>query len=201
MNPKVLCDMECKDKQILIDIFNDKGTNTSSKSLTELLDKANKVLDSIKDRDKPEIVKVKSLHKTRENVILLMLNRKKAVNWLREVKNEVAFINSFLKGAHIRDREYNLVVPRIPLTFKPSNTKHLREVEESNGLPSHVLLKARWIKPEGHRRQGQMHAFAILTATLVNIANKLIRNGVNVCGSHFRPSKQKVEPIQCIKCR
>src|SRR5438270_11247751 len=101
MNPKVLCDMECKDKQILIDIFNEEGTNTLSKSLTELLDKANKVLDSIKDRDKPEIVKVKSLHKTRENVILLMLNSKKAVNWLRKVKNEVAFINSFLKGAHI----------------------------------------------------------------------------------------------------
>jgi hypothetical protein len=195
VDPKVLYDMEHKDKQILIDIFDEEGASTMSKGLMELLDKANKVLDSIKDGVKPELVKVESLHKTKKNVILLMLNSKEVANWLREVKNEVAFVNSFSKGAHIRDREYNLVVPRIPLTFEPSNVKHLREVEESNDLPLLILQKARWIKPEGHRRQGQMHAFTILTVTLVDAANKLIRNGINVCGSHSRPSKQKIEPI------
>ena len=201
VDPKVLCDMERKDKQILIDIFDEEGANTLGTSLTELVAKANGALDSIKGEDKPEPVKVESAHKTKKNAILLTLNSKEAANWLREVENEVAFVNSFSKGAHIREREFNLVTPRVPLTFEPSNTKHLREIEENNNLPSHVIRKARWIKPEGCRRQGQTHAYAIVTVTSVDTANKMIRDGVNICGSHSRPSKQRIEPIQCMKCR
>jgi DNA repair ATPase RecN len=37
VDPKVLCDMERKDKQILIDIFDEEGTNTMGISLTELI--------------------------------------------------------------------------------------------------------------------------------------------------------------------
>ena len=201
VDPKVLCDMERKDKQILIDIFDEEGANTLGASLTELIAKANGALDSIKDGDKPEAVKVESVHKTKKNAILLTLNSKEAANWLRKVEIEVAFVNSFSKGAHIREREFNLVTPRVPLTFEPSNTKHLREIEENNGLPPHVIRKARWIKPEGRRRPGQTHAYAIVTVTSVDTANKLIRDGVSICGSHSRPTKQRIEPIQCMKCR
>ena len=139
VDPKVLCNIERKDKQILVDIFNEEAANTLGTSLTELMAKANAALNSMKDRDKPEHVKVKSVHKTKKNTILLMLNSKEAANWLREVENKVIFINSFSKGVHVREREYNLVAPRVPLTFKPSNTKHLREIEENNGLPSLVI--------------------------------------------------------------
>ena len=139
VDPKVFCDMERKDKQILIDIFDKEGANTLGTSLMELMAKANGALDSIKGGDKPEPVKVESVHKTKKNMILLTLNSKEAANWLREVENEVAFINSFSKGAHIREREFNLVTPRVPLTFEPSNTKHLREIEENNSLPSHII--------------------------------------------------------------
>jgi hypothetical protein len=201
VDPKVLCDMECKDKQILIDIFDEEGANTLGTSLIELMAKANGALDNINDGDKPEHVKVESVHKTKKNVILLTLNSKEVANWLRQVENEVAFINSFSKGAHIREREYNLVTPRVPLTFEPSNTKHLREIEENNGLPSHIICKARWIKPEGRRRPGQTHAYAIVMVTSVDTANKIIKDGVSICGSHSRLSKQKIEPIQCMKCR
>jgi len=41
MDPKVLGDMECKAKQILIDIYNKVGINTLEKSLTELITNAN----------------------------------------------------------------------------------------------------------------------------------------------------------------
>lgn len=201
VNPKVLSNMECKDKQILVDIFNEEGDNTMGKSLSELMDKVTSTLENIKDRGKPELVKVESLYKTRKNVILLTLNSKEVAKWLREVENEMAFVDSFLKGAHFRDREYNLITPRVLLTFNPSNTKHLREIEEYNNLPPHTILKARWIKPEGHRQPRQTYAYAILTVTLVDTANKLIRDGVSICGSHSRPSKQKIEPIQCMKCR
>jgi hypothetical protein len=198
---KVLGDIECKAKQILIDIFDEEGNNTLEKSLEELIDKANKVLGKMSDIDKLKEVKVEATYKTRRNTILLTLNSKEAANWVRELSNKVNFANAFSKGVHICEREYILVMPGVPLTFNPENTAHLREIEETNSLPKLIICKVRWIKLVERRRKGQTLAHAILTVTLVNTTNKLIKEGLRICSSMLRPMKQKIEPIQCIKCR
>lgn len=201
VDPKVLGDMDQRAKQILVDIFDGEGENTLDKSLTELLSKANEALDKMSDADKPEKVKVESVLKAKKNAVLLTLNSKEAAIWIREPGNEETFANAFSKGAHIREREYNLVAPRVPLTFEPSNPKHLREIEEANALPAHIIRKARWIKPAARRRAGQTHAYAILSIASVDIANKLIKDGIGICSSLIRPQKLKQEPTQCMKCR
>jgi len=134
-DPKVLSDMDCSAKQLLVDIYSDKGDATLEKSLTEIINIANRVLDSMSNADKPEKVKVEAALKTKRHSILLTLSSKEAANWIREVGNEETFTDAFSKGAHIREREYILVAPRIPLTFEPDNQTHLREVEEANLLP------------------------------------------------------------------
>ena len=48
-DPKILSDMDHQVKQILIEIYNVKGNNTLAKSLTELVNKANKALMTITD--------------------------------------------------------------------------------------------------------------------------------------------------------
>ena len=201
VDPKVLGDMDRKAKQILVDIFEEEGNSTLDKSLTDLIAKANEALDSMSDASKPANAKVESVFKTRKNAILLTLNSRETADWVREPGNEETFANAFSKGAHIREREYNLVAPRVPLTFEPDNKKHLREIEESNSLPTHVIRKARWIKPAERRRVGQTHAYAIITVTSVDTANKLIKDGLGICSSFIRPSKLKHEPTQCMKCR
>ena len=201
VDPKVLGDMDRKARQILVDIYDEEGVNTLEKSLTELISKANKVIDSMSDADKPEKVKVEAGRKTHKNAILLTLNSKEAALWISEVGNEETFANAFSKGAHIREREYSLIAPRVPLTFDPENPEHLREIEEANSLPSRVIRRARWIKPATRRRPGQTNAYAILTIASVDIANKVIKDGLGICGSLIRPTKQKREPVQCMKCR
>ena len=201
VDPKVLGDMDRKAKQILVDIFGEDGNNTLDKSLTDLIAKANEALDNMTDANKPAAAKVDSVFKTRKNAILLTLNSREAADWVREPGNEETFANAFSKGAHIREREYNLVAPRVPLTFEPDNKKHLREIEESNSLPAHVIRKARWIKPAERRRVGQTHAYAIITVTSVDTANKIIKDGLGICSSFIRPMKLKQEPTQCMKCR
>jgi hypothetical protein len=193
--------MERRDRQILVNIFDEEGTCTMDKGLTELMDMANKALNKTTDGQKPDRVKVKGVHKTKRNAILLTLNSKEAVNWVRDVGNEETFTNAFSKGAHIWDREYNLIVPRVPLTFDPKKEADLREIKEVNGLPTCIITKAKWIKPVERRRPGQTHAFVVLMVTSVDTANGLIRDGLGICGSHSRPTKQKQEPIQCMKCR
>ena len=201
VDPKVLRDMERKAKQILVDIYNKEGINTLEKSLMELITNANKALDKMVEAAKPSLVKIETAYKTKKNAILFMLNSKEAANWVREPGNKETFANAFSKGSHIRDWLYNIVAPRVPLTFKPENATHLREIEEANQLTPHAMCKARWIKPAECRRLGQTHAFAILLFSLVDTANKLIWDSIGICGSLIRPTKQKQEPVQCMKCR
>jgi hypothetical protein len=201
VDPRVLGDLERKAKQILIELFDEEGNSTIDKSLTELLSKANKVLDKIEDADKPDEVKVEAVLKTRKGELVLTLNSKEAAAWIKQPEIEMAFTDDFAKGAHVRERNYNLIVPRIPVVFDPENKSHLRETEEGNGLHAHSIRKARWIKPIGRRRPDQTHAYAILSISSADVANLLIRDGLKIFGNMVRPVKQKQEPMQCMKCR
>ena len=201
IDPKVLGDIDRKAKQILIDVFNNDDDNTPEKSLAEHIDKANEVISKMTDAKKPTRARVESASISRKGAILLTLDSKETVAWIREPENEMTFADSFVKGAHIRDRVFSLIAPSIPLTFEPDNATHLREIEEANNLPSRVIRKARWIKPIGRRRPGQTHAYAIMSLSSVVTANKIIKDGVVICGKVVRPTKQKQEPAQCMKCR
>jgi hypothetical protein len=201
LDPKVLGDMERREKQIWLDLADDGDVPTLSKSLTTLVEQANKSIDSITDKEKPAVVKVDAALKTRGGALILTLNSKEAALWLRRMDIEPPFTNSFSKGSSIRDRRYNIVVPRVPLTFEPDNLEHLRELEEVNGIEKHTLIKAKWIKPVARRRPDQTHAFMLLTALDAGAANILIRDGLLICSTRVRPTKQKQEPMQCMKCR
>jgi hypothetical protein len=125
--------------------------------------KANEVISKMTDAKKPEKARVESANITKKGTILLTMDSKETTLWIREPENEAVFADSFTNGTFIRDREYSLVAPRIPLTFEPNNATHLREIEEVNNLPYHVIQKARWIKLLSRRRPGQTHTFAILS--------------------------------------
>jgi hypothetical protein len=201
VDPKVLSDMDRKAKQILIDVYGEEGDKLLAKSITEILSIANEAITKIEDADKPKEVKAVTALKTQKHAVLITLNSKEAAAWIRRIENEIAFTNTFSEGSHIRERTYNLIVPRIPITFEPGNEQYLREVEEANGLNKGAISKVKWIKPQERRRLGQTHAYAILTLYSADNANILIRDGLLICGMKVRPKKQKQEPMQCLKCR
>ena len=200
-DPRILSDMERKAKQVLVDIYDVEGSNTLAKSLTELVDKANTVISALADAGKPKDTKVVTALKTRNQSLLLTLNSKEAAEWIRDPTIEPLFANAFSEGSHIRERTYNVVVPRVPVTFDPKEDAHLREVEEINGLEKLTLSKVKWIKPIERRRLDQTHAYAIFSFRTPSSANTIIRDGLNICSTKVRPKKQKKEPIQCLKCR
>jgi hypothetical protein len=139
--------------------------------------------------------------KTHRNAVVLTADSKETAEWLKDPGVEIAFTDAFSKDSHIRERTYELVVPRVPLTFDPKEDEHLREVEETNGLSTKEIRRAKWIKPIGRRRPDQTHAYAIFSLASAASANILIRDGLNICGTKVRPTKVKQEPIQCMKCR
>jgi hypothetical protein len=83
LDPKVLGDMECRARQILIDIYDEDGNNTLAKSLTELVAKANETIGKIEDTDKLAKDLVESVLQTRKGGLILTLNSKEVASWLR----------------------------------------------------------------------------------------------------------------------
>jgi len=177
-DPRVLSDMERRAKQILVDIYDNEADSILNKSLTSIVEKANEAIEAIEDADKPKDIKVLAALKARKHAILLTLNSKEAVSWLRYVTNEMAFTKKFLAESHIRERLHSLIVPRVPIIFEPDNDEHLRELEETNGLHKGTVRKVKWIKPLGRRRPDQTHAYAIISLTSVDFANIIIRDGL-----------------------
>jgi len=200
-NPRVLSDMDCKTKQILVDIYDKDDDNVLSKSLAFIVEKANKTIAGLHCASKPKDIKVVSALKTHRKALLLTLNSKEAVTWIREPLNKTEFSNGFSAESQIRERSFNLIAPRVPITFDPSDEKHLRELEETNCLDKNAIRKAKWIKPVARRRVDQTNTYAIITLSSVNTTNTLIRDGFYICSIKVRPTKQKQEPIQCMKCR
>ena len=131
----------------------------------------------------------------------MLFKEKEVINWLQDQDAEFHFTTEIAPDAEIIKRLYSILVPRIPITFNPSNEAHLREVEECNDLPSGMIAKARWIKPEYRRVQGQKAAHAIFAFKDATNANKCIRDGIQVCSLRVRPNRLKHEPMQCMKCR
>jgi len=116
---RVLSNMERKAKQILVDIYDTEGNNTLAKSLTELVGKANEVIAAMKDADKPKDAKFVAAFKMRNKALPLTMSSKEAVEWIKDPVNETIFANTFSEGLHIRERVYNLIVPRVPITPRP----------------------------------------------------------------------------------
>ena len=198
-DPRVLSDMDRKAKQILMDIYDKDGNNILTKSLTAIIERANEAISVIQDANKPKDIKVVAALKTQGQAILLTLNSSEVVKWIREPGTEAVFAEEFSTEAHIRERLYCLIVPRVPVTFEPGDDNHLREMEETNSLDKNTIRKARWIKPLERRRSGQTHAYAIISLVSVDSANTLIRDGLVICGTKVRPTKQKYEPMQCMR--
>jgi len=200
-DPKVLGDLECKSRQILIEHLDMEGTNLLGKSLTELTAKANKAISTIKDTKKPKDIKVQMLFKTHQGALVLTLDSKEVVAWIKQVEIEMAFTVAFAEGLHIVERSYNLIAPSVLISFDPKADKHLCKLEEANGLHTKEIVKAKWIKPIGRRRPDQTHTFVIIMLSSADAANLLIRDGMNICNARVRPRKQKAKPIQYMKCR
>ena len=151
VDPKVLGGLNHKAKQILVDVYGEEGDALLSQSLTAILEKANIVLATLDNVNRPGDAKFDSALKTRGHGILLTLNSKNTAKWINEYPAETNFCEAFSVGSIIRQRTYNLILPGIPLTLDPSQPKNLHEIEETNRLKVDSICKIRWIKPPNRR--------------------------------------------------
>jgi hypothetical protein len=196
-DPELTLGIDKKVRQILLD--STKGEDNHM-NIYEIKEKVATALADIVPPP-PQGAEVQEVIKLRNGSTILQFASKEVADWLCIPINEAAFTRRFDPDTIIRDRVHPIMVPRIPLTFDPSNPAHLREVEEVNRMGPKMIKKARWIKPEYRHAPEQSCAHAIFTISSVTDANRMIKDGIYVCNARSFPKKLKYEPKQCMKCR
>ena len=198
VDPRIIRDIDRKARQILVDTMDPDITEAS---LAVIKEKVSAAISNIDHPTPPKDTTVLEITKLRKGGITILFKDKDVVKWIQDPRVDFEFTTGISRDASIVKRSYSLLVPRIPLSFNPAEEKHLREVEECNGLRIGSITKARWIKPINRRAPEQRAAHAIFSLNDITLANECIRDGLRVCGLHIRPSRLKNEPMQCMKCR
>ena len=197
-DPRILRDVDRKARQILIDTRDEKLLNAS---LADIKEKVQEAIKAITNPPPLQNTTVLEINKLRKGGFTVLFSEKEVVSWLQDPGVEFEFTVALADDASITKRSFSMLVPRIPLTFDPTEDSHLREIEECNELPEGTIIKARWIKPINRRTPEQRAAHAIFALKDPKLANVCIRDGLQVCGLRIFPSRLKHEPMQCMKCR
>jgi hypothetical protein len=144
-DPKITRDLERKGKQVLVDTHN---RDTTNQSMDELKSKFNKIITEHDDPEKPIAdTEVQQVIKLRNGGLILQFKTKEAAEWFRQPQVGLTLLPKVDKDASVKDRSYQILVPRVPIVFNLEDEEHLREAEEGNNINTRVLHKAKWIKP------------------------------------------------------
>ena len=195
--PRMARDLDRKQRQVLIELSKEYTESKSTEGLKEMINAAIAEITP----EAPVGAKVQEITKLRNGGVVLQLLTKEATTWICDPENEATFISKLDTTARIKDRNYLLLLPRVPIFFDPNNQEHLREIECANNLPPKALSKARWIKPIYRRHPKQNFAYATFTFSSATEANRLIRDEMYICSTRMFPKRLKYEPRQCVKCR
>ena len=196
-DPRIIRDQNRKACQVLVDIYNKEVVN---RSLEELKNNFNALI-GIEPTEPLSDANVQHIIKLRNGGLILQFETKEAAEWFKQPAILTSILPSIDSTATLKDRAYQILVPRVPITFNPDEEESLRELEEQNGMKDGILRKARWIKPTYRRALGQRYAHLALSVSTPGEANVIIRDGIYICGIKAYPRKLKTEPKQCMKCR
>ena len=195
VDPKVLNSIERRVKQILIKHALTEMEGVANTSLAELKDKANSIITDMDDYFCPEVTIVEMATRTKDGSILLTLNSREAMEWLREPENEYSFLKTFAEGAVMKDHHHNVLMQWTPISFDPTSREHHRDTKEANNIEELSIRSACWIKPPKRTCAGQTRAHTVFTFSSADVANLAICDGIDICGMQVRGERMKQEPI------
>ena len=150
VDPRITRDMERKAKQVLVDVLNSEVTN---QSLDELRNKLNKLISESEDLTKPKVdTNVQQVTKMRNGGLILQFHTREAAEWFRQPEVELTLLPKIDSSAQVKERSFQILVPRVPVTFNTAKEEHLRELEEQNNLYTNRIKRAKLSRYNGSWR-------------------------------------------------
>jgi hypothetical protein len=138
-DPKITRDLDRKATQVLVDIYNKEVVNRSIEELRSTINAliAEEPTEPLADVD------IQHITKLRNGGLILQFGSKEAAEWFRQpviTKNLLPKIDS---SATMKARNFQILVPRVPVIFEPDNKGNICELEEQNNMTEGSLPKAR----------------------------------------------------------
>jgi hypothetical protein len=151
-DPRVHRDIDRKARQILIDMMDDRVLGAS---LTEIKAKVSAAFNAITDPPPPKDTYIVEISKLRRGGLTVLFKDVEVIKWLQDPDTEIKFTVEIAPDATITKCSYTILVPRIPLSFDPTNSEHISDIKENNEIPPGSIVRAHWIKPAYRRNLDQ----------------------------------------------
>lgn len=151
--------------------------------------------------DKPKNLRFIGARKLAGGDVILDLNDNKSARWLRQADVLKSFNDFFGGTTTVAPRTFPIILQFVPIFAEVTNEAELRQIEAINELPQNSLRDGRWLKNPANRKNNQTYAHAQVGCTDINIANKLIRDGITIHGKHIAGKKPALDIPRCTKCQ
>lgn len=157
--------------QILIDILTDSLLALSKVSHTQLTKKIKQALTTIIKEDAPdlEIYAVTQFH-NRGTVIEMLITQ--VIIFLKDQHNKTTFLQALDPEVILKDCSYPVIIQFVPLTFDPSRSEHVCNLEKENEWEENFITTARWIKPSAKCSSTQTVTHLLITLKDPSSTNK-----------------------------
>ena len=147
------------------------------------------------------MLQIRSLFQLHNQGIVLELSCPEAARWIKDPARRIRFTEELGGKIHLKDRQYNIVIPFVPILTDLSSPDTARRIEEGNKLPDGSITQIRWIKDPARRERKQRVTHALMSFASPEVANIAIKSGLHFKLTYLRPRKDKKEPTRCLKCQ
>ena len=183
-----------KQRQLLLDPDSDHPLIKNDTTMERLATIFQQALDALKTNTAPDL-QLRSLFRLRNQGIVLELTSAEAAHWVKNPTHRAKFTERLGGKICLKDRQYNVVVPFLPVSTDINAPDTIQHIKEGNKLPRGSISQIRWIKDPAKRTSRQRVAHALFSLTTPEAANRIIDQGICVYMERLRSHKDKKEPI------
>ncbi|KAJ3861203.1 hypothetical protein EV359DRAFT_1025, partial [Lentinula novae-zelandiae] len=92
-------------------------------------------------------------------------------DWIHRVEQMIQFTTLSGQALMIANKEYEIILHFVPITFGADDVFELQRLEDINNLPTCSITRAKWAKAVQRRTEGQRVASLLLYLNNANAAN------------------------------
>ncbi|KAG0695715.1 hypothetical protein DFH29DRAFT_1005213 [Suillus ampliporus] len=134
-----------KERQILFDPAPGQVLFVPEVTSADIATKMKQAISAAQTEDALEI-RIKATIRLRNGGLIIELTTPEAAKWIHTPENRLKITGTLDTPATIKERQFSIIVPFLPISYNIEDQEWLRAVEEENNLPTGAIETAHWIK-------------------------------------------------------
>ncbi|KAF9494570.1 hypothetical protein BDN71DRAFT_1393037 [Pleurotus eryngii] len=128
------------------------------------------------------------------------MNMTEARQWIQERNVLNVFMAHFDGLSTVLTPMFTIIAEYVPTDFNPKALNAMKKIKEAGGLPGRLIHSVAFLKNPNRRTPGQMIAHMTINKKDIEVAHKMLRDGLFLAGKWVTTYKDIKEPPRCFKC-